>query len=47
MDDDLPTTVYCPECGAYLLVLDAGEHEFVCDQCGAEFVIERPDAIEE
>jgi lysine biosynthesis protein LysW len=41
MSTDLPITAYCPECGAYLLVL-ADENPVVCDQCGCEFEIVSP-----
>jgi DNA-directed RNA polymerase subunit M/transcription elongation factor TFIIS len=35
---DLPLSVYCPECGAMLLVLSESP-DVQCDQCGAEFEI--------
>lgn len=34
-------TTYCPDCGAYLLIL--GEDNVECDQCGCEFEVTNAD----
>ena len=34
---ELPLAVYCPQCGAYVLLLGAAD--FQCDQCGGVFEV--------
>ena len=38
MTAELPLTVYCPQCGAYLFLL--GQEDFQCGLCGCVFDVQ-------